>query len=297
MKILIPSAITNDRLISSSVAEDDAALWNPDITYVVGERVMRLTTHRVYEALVAGAESTPPELAPLRWLDLGPTNRWAMFDGQVGSMTSAPQQITVTIAPGAISGLALLEIEGTGYSVTMHDGIDGSVVYERTGSLDITSIGDWLVYFTADFSFRSELTLTDLPVSFGGQSTISITGPGAVSVGSLIVGSVQQLGGTEMGATLGIRDYSRKTTDEFGRTSVAVRAYAKRLNARVVLQPINLPGVYRTLAQVRATPCVWIASDDARLDTLSVYGWAKDFQIDVAYRDLHYCSLEIEGLI
>ena len=55
--------------------------------------------------------------------------------------------------------------------------------------------------------------------------------------------------------------------------------------------------VQRVLADVRATPCVWIGADDAQLYApLIVYGWYRDFSIDVAYPTTSYVSLEVEGL-
>jgi hypothetical protein len=50
------------------------------------------------------------------------------------------------------------------------------------------------------------------------------------------------------------------------------------------------------ISNLRATPCVWVPSDDATLDACIVYGWAGSFSIDAQTRAKHYCSLQVEGL-
>ncbi len=54
--------------------------------------------------------------------------------------------------------------------------------------------------------------------------------------------------------------------------------------------------MYRKLADLRATPCVWVGSDKPELDPLVVFGFYKDFQVEVAYHTVSFCTLEIEGL-
>jgi hypothetical protein len=110
----------------------------------------------------------------------------------------------------------------------------------------------------------------------------------------LLVGRQLDLGDTEHGADVGIIDYSRKETDQFGVTSVVERAYAKRMTAKVVMDTTAIDVVLTALASLRATPVLWIGSEI--FDSLTVYGFYKEFSIDIAYPTVSYCSLTIEGL-
>ena len=47
-------------------------------------------------------------------------------------------------------------------------------------------------------------------------------------------------------------------------------------------------------AALRATPVLWIGSES--FESLTVYGFYKEFSIDIAYPTVSYCSLTIEGL-
>jgi hypothetical protein len=60
----------------------------------------------------------------------------------------------------------------------------------------------------------------------------------------------------------------------------------------------DLNKVQRFLYNIRATPVLWMASDDPNLAEVSyVYGFYKDFSTTIAYPDVSMCNLEIEGLI
>ena len=72
------------------------------------------------------------------------------------------------------------------------------------------------------------------------------------------------------------------------------RAYAKRMTVPIAVLTPNVDEVARRLTQIRATPVVWIGA--SRFDQSIVYGFAKDWSIDLAYDQVSFCSLTIEGL-
>ena len=53
-------------------------------------------------------------------------------------------------------------------------------------------------------------------------------------------------------------------------------------------------GLDEAAAALRATPVLWIGSES--FESLTVYGFYKEFSIDLAYPTVSYCSLTIEGL-
>ena len=46
---------------------------------------------------------------------------------------------------------------------------------------------------------------------------------------------------------------------------------------------------------MRAKPVVWIGDDG--FDAMKIYGFVKEFSIDVAYETEAYCSLTVQGLV
>jgi hypothetical protein len=81
-------------------------------------------------------------------------------------------------------------------------------------------------------------------------------------------------------------------------TSRVQRDYSRRMSTQVVVENTTLRRIYQLLATLRATPCVWIGVDD--LDTFTpmlVYGYYRDWSVDIAYLSHSICTLEIEGMI
>ncbi|MDX9843920.1 MAG: hypothetical protein RBT42_09205 [Aquabacterium sp.] len=294
MKIIKPTVITDAKLVSSSIPENDHPVWSAATAYAKGDRVILVSTHSIYQRLVAGTTAASPDVDPENWQRVGPTNRWAMFDRAVGSLSSATDTMTVTLEPGIVRALALVDVAAAEAIVTMTDGAE--TVYSRTVDMrDESNVIDWESYFFGDFLVRKTvMTLTDLPPYLNGQVTITLNGTGPVSIGTVAVGSIFNLGVTVHGMSLGIIDYSVKSTDSFGVTAVVERAWAKRMTAQVVLDTTRVDEVHRQLAATRATPAVWIGGD--RIDQSVIYGFFKDWSIDVAYASKSYCSLTIEGL-
>jgi hypothetical protein len=296
MKVIKPVAVTDAVLISSTAPETDYSAWAAGTAYSVGNRVIRTSTHRIYERLIAGTTATAPELDAVNWIDIAPTNRWAMFDNEVSTQTALASPLTVVIKPGFVNGIALFGLVGDSLTVTVRDGLAGSVVYSRTLALDGTILADWYQYFFEPYVQRADVVLTDLPPYGDAHITLTLTGSGTVKCGIVALGTVYTLGDTQQGASVSIVDYSRKETDAFGVTSFVQRAYSKRMSVNLLLANAQLNKTQRVLADLRASPAAWVGTDAPGYEPLTVYGFYKDFSIDIAYPQLSYCSLEIEGL-
>ena len=296
MKLIRPTTLTDAMLTSSTAPENDHPVWVSGTTYAVGARVILTATHRRYEAL-AVSKGVNPASDPTKWLDLGPTNRWAMFDDRVGTATTRAGSLQVVLAPGATDSLALIDTDAESATVTLS--VAGVQLYNRAQNFNAggNAIDSWFAWFFEPLGKKSSMLFLDIPVYETGVLTVSIARDNPadlVSCGTLLIGRQFDIGDTEHGVDLGIIDYSRKETDQFGVTSVVERAYAKRMTARVVMPTAAIDDVHRTLAAIRATPVLWIGSEG--FESLTVYGFYKEFAIDLAYPTVSYCSLTIEGL-
>lgn len=298
MKIIRPVAITDTILTSSNVAETEYTAWSSSTAYVSGNRC--IYSHKIYECLV-GHTNAQPDLNTSgdtpKWLDLGATNRWRMFDTLNGSVTSNTTSIAVSLAMGTVvDSVALLGVTGDTVSVVMTDPADG-VVYSYTAALVVhDDITDWYTYFFGEFQAQDTVVITDLPPY--PDATIAVTVSAAtgetVMVGTMVAGKSKYIGETQYSPELSITDYSRKTTDDFGNYTIVERAYSKRLSCDVMLDNSAMRNTFATLAAYRTTPLVWVGSDD--YEALTAYGFYKSFRITVPYPDKSICTLDIEGL-
>ena len=267
--LLNPVDVTSAMIVATNVPEADYPAWEAGTSYALGARVIKTATHRIYESAAIGNLGNDPAGESGLWIDVGPTNRWAMFDQALGTATTRADGISITLAPGAIDALALLDVVGTSVRVQAPGG------YDQTIPVDAKST-----------------TFLDLP-GVVGNVIVTVSGAGDVAVGTLLVGKVAELGITEESPTAGITDFSRKEVDDFGEATVVQRAWAKRMSTRALIRTDAIDLVADRIAAVRARPVLWIG--DSGKDSLTIYGFFKDFSIEVG-ETISKVSLSIEGL-
>ena len=296
MKVIRPIAITDAMLLSSSVPENDYAVWSSATTYAVGNRVIK--GHRIWESLQAANLNKDPETdksVPPWWLRVSSTNRWRMFDEAVNSQTTATVSMVVEVQPGAVNTVGLVELTGSNVRVQLFDGT--TLVYDSMQSIDDTPIYDWWSYFYEVYNPASTLIFQNVPSYLNGRIVVTVTGS-SVGCGELVFGTSYDLGETKAGASAGITDYSRKTTNEFGVVDIVQRAYSKRASVQVLLDADSLRRTQALLANLRSTPCLWVGETNTlRFSPLVIYGFFRDFQLEIPGPVLALCSLEIEGMI
>ena len=300
MRLIKPVEITPAKLISSNVPETDYPAWVSTTTYPIDTKV--ILNHHIYQALAAvpagvtpGAEVVTAE-NPAKWLDLGSTNRWRMFDNKVESLTTNPGTIVVTIKPGAVvNSLALFNLQGKSVTVTMVDALEGEV-YRKEVSLVDAAVTNWYDWFFEPVGRRTDLVILDMPAYGSANVVLTIdAGPEVAAVGHLVVGAAKQIGTALYGSAVGINDYSRKSTDDFGNTVVIQRSFSNRAEFDVALDTSEVTRVRRLLAELRATPVVWIGEETYEATIL--FGFYKDFQIVFSGPTVSDCSLTVEGVI
>jgi hypothetical protein len=295
MRVIKPISIGDTELISSSAPETDYAVYSPATNYVVFDRV--IYNHKVYECVQTPNTGNVPDVSPLFWAVVGPTNRWAMFsDNEISTQTVLTSPLTVVLKTGYVNSMALFGLVGSSVWITVRNGIAGPVVYSATKVLDGTIIADWYQYFFEPKVQLTEVVFSNLPPYSDMHITVDIFGTGTVKCGVLAVGSSYFLGETELGASIGIIDFSRKETSAAGVTSFNKRKFSKRMTTQLWLDNANLNKVEQILVDLRATPCAWIGTEVAGFEPLTVFGFYRDFSLDIAYQKQSYCHLEIEGL-
>lgn len=298
MKLIRPTTITPAMLTACNVPENDYTAWSSGTTYVAGNRC--LYSHKIYECLV-GHTNAQPDINTTgttpKWLDCGYDNRWKMFDAVVGSQTSQATSITLTLVPGLIDSIAFLDVSAGTIQITMTDPVEGVVYTDTFDMVTKTHISNAYEYFFEPIILDDALVAMGLPAYSAASIDIVITNTGGTAaVGTLIVGAQKELGGTQYDPTISITDYSKKEVDAFGNYTVLQRAFSKKLSCELFVLNSAVDDLQRTLAGYRATPVVWVGTDDGSFSSMIIYGFYKSFSITIPYPTASTCSLEIEGL-
>lgn len=301
LAVVSPVTLTDTMLVSTNVPETDHAPWAVGTTYGMGARVILTSTHKVYESLQASNLGKDPVTQAAWWIEVKPTNRWAAFDTSNSSQTVTPggttPKITYEIKPGvAISSVSLLNISNaTGLTVTITDPTYGEV-YAKTVDMSAVQLSsDWWSWFFSTRVRPTQFVVSDLPSYPNATLKVELTGSSALAVGVILFGQVRRFGlGVQTGARVGITDYSRKETNDYGDTVVVQRAFAKRTSFSSLIEWNEVDALQTFLAGIRATPCLWIVS--TRYESTIVFGFYKSFETLISYALYADCNLEIEGL-
>jgi hypothetical protein len=236
---------------------------------------------------------------PAFWHDIGPTNRWAMFDNVNGTVTRDAALIDVTVnLTGRVDSVALVNLANAVTARIIVSTVADGTLYDQTFSLvSSDGIGDWYDYFFEEIDHKSKLLITGLPVYANPSLRMVLTGNGTAPVecGTFVVGMSKDLGETlHDGAQVGIHDYSRKEADAFGNSILVERAFADIGSFKTVALKSQVDGIRKALAAMRATPAVY--SGSAEYDATLIFGWFKDFNVEIEYPLTSLLSIELEGL-
>ena len=300
MKLIKPVVVTDSILVSTTVPENDYAAWSSGTTYAIGNRVIVVSVHKVYESLInANLNNNPVTDDGTKWLEVGATNRWKAFDKKIGDpvvqVTSA--QYVLSDPDSNVTAVALFGLQGISANVTVTDAVDGQIYNETISLIDNGNVIDWFTYFFEGQALLEEALFLNIPPYFGSDVQITVTNATGenVNIGQIVFGFLSELGLTTYGTSISIEDYSRKETDTFGNFIIVERAFAQLVDYNVSYPTQNSRKIQSTLAKYRATPIVYIGSEDTAYGTV-VYGFYRRFDLTLETPSYSLGAIEVEGL-
>ena len=296
MKV-IKSIETNDAILTySNITEDEHPTWLSGTSYKALDRV--IYQHKIYERVITGAGTTPPNLDLVNWMFISATNKYRMFDNILYSVSSRVGGIHFTLTPSqVVESITLLNLNAYSVRVVVTDPSFG-VVYDQTKLLtSVSDVVDYYTYFISPIVAKQNTAIfTDLPISPTGTIDVYIESGGAlVSVGEVVYGVKKTVGRTNYGTSIGIKSYSRKETDEFGNITVVKRKNSKYCEYDIDIDNYMLSDVQRFFSDIDSVPCVFIGNDG--MEELIVFGFYSDFKATISYPTHSKCTLRVEGLL
>jgi len=310
INIMAPNAITAAMITSTNITpEDPNPAWNSGTTYTTGQRAYSASTHRVYESLQNSNLNKDPTLPANQvdsqgngtwWLDLGPTNLWAMFDAMVSTQSARANNLTITLRPGSFNGFALFALDGDHIHITARQSPGGPIYYEYDADLEDSAPPDYYEYFFDPFKPQTQLIATGLPPYASAEITFEITKvTGDAKIGMLAIGVFSSIGAPLRGASVEPQDYSFISTDQFGTTTITKRRNATGLVISGKSDVTDASVVLDTIKRLLGTPVVVIGSTKANYQGMTVFGlvsgrmvYAPDNAVDEVT-----LNLTVKGLV
>ena len=306
MNMIRPTTITDAMLVSSDVPETDYDEYNPATTYGENDYVMETASgvHRIYQSLQAAntgnALPVLPATSTAWWLEISPTNRWKVFDQVVQTQTSQAASMEYVLEPGLFDAIALLNLEATSVQIVIDDPVEGEVYNETTNLVTTLPYSDWYLYFFEPALRDTDVIKTDLcavgtPPYTNAEVTITITNTtGNAECGAIVFGMQAYLGALNYGAKAGNIDYSVKDVDAFGNVTITERSYSKRMRCPLTINNSVVDYVKQQLDIYRATPLVFVGHEDFNM--FIMYGFIKDYEIELVNHSYSHCDLAVDGL-
>lgn len=304
LSVLIPVDITGGSVFQSSTAtEADYSAWNSGTTYALGDRCISTTTHKIYESAAASNTNHDPTDINNRvgtttwWIEVSPTNRWKMFDGQSSSQTTVASPLTVVLRPGFIGSLYAGNLIGDQAVITVKDSPGGTTVFSETIQLENSFPPDWYEYFFSPFSQQPDLLIDDIPPYYTCEVTFTMTATtGNVACGMFQVGDLRPIGLSLYGAASEPKTYSYIQIDDFGNNQIIRRNSARDMSVTAIVELDYANTALDIITSVLDVPSVWTASPVPEYSGLRVFGLGSAKHVyDLPLTGK--CDITIKGLI
>lgn len=253
--------------------------YNSGTTYAIGNTCSG--NNRCYESLTAGNVDNDlpvlPETQTAHWIDVGPTNRYAMFDLSRNTQTVLASPLTVVITPGrrintvGLAGLYANQVQISATSATALAQTGNANCYPNAYTASATGIFDLNArialdgyqYCFAPFSTLPSMVVFDIPPYSDIVITVVITGTsGNVKCGALVVGTYVYLGDAIDTANSPGLNFSTVTRDLYGNATLVPRRTLPQLNATTSINSIRVNEVLAARVVLNAVPALYTLVDD-----------------------------------
>ena len=302
MITILPIAITDAILTSTNIAEPDVGefIWDAGTPYALGDVRIRKTTHKKYENILAGTDAGLPENTPLRWIEVGSTNRYAMFDTLRNTQTVSTSPLTVTITPGLrTDAVSVMAMDGDTVNIKVIN--ESITAYDYTQTLSTREVYDWYDYFFEPFTSIASIVKFDLPPYTTGSIVVTITSAdNVVKCGAVVIGNQSYLGAVEYNAISDEPNFSRIEREFDGTATLIPRRSIPKTNQTLFTDKTLINKIRATRRALNAVPTVFSGLDDKNTDgyfeALLILGIYKRFEIDIGHPTTAKINLEIEEI-
>ncbi len=274
--------------------------YNGAHNYDVDDYCQDNTNHLIYRSLVASNNGHALTDAT-KWEEVGPTNKWSMFDFTRSTRTSVPLTFTAVFAPGErCNSFALSGIRANTYSLTVTSTAGGGTVYSASGSLNTRETLGWYDYFFGSFSTQESLVFFDIPPYSDAIFTITLTATsGNAELGACIVGNYVYIGETQYTAVSDVLNFSTIERDDDGNATLTPRRNVPKTSQQVWCDKMRVNKVRQLREDLNATPAIWYGindESDGYFESLSILGIYKEFVINVAMPEKAVITLTLEEI-
>jgi hypothetical protein len=303
MRVVPGIEITPAKMIINALPDMDYPAYSTTKAYAVGDFV---TIDRInYQALVANTNRHPvtDTVTPAAWQNLGWINKYRMFNKnigntwKIGTFTSAPEVIDVTIRPGQrINAIGMVGVFASSVRVIMTVPGVTDPVYDKTFAMSLKAGGSWYQYYFGQFVTKDNLAEFDLPPFNNADIRVIVSAPGGTArVGMMVIGWAKTIGTAVYGTSLGRKKYSTIKEDFDGGVTITKRGQRRSIDFQVVLSGDQISSTQRTLDAVDDIPSLYVGSSE--LEYTVIVGIFDDFDTGLPTYNRGEYALKVRSLM
>lgn len=298
MKVIAPIDVSGI-ITSYNVPASSNHAWDSGTTYALGDKVC--VGQYDYESLAASnIGNNPVTDGGVKWLNLGPSNKWAMFNKKsgntwlIGTKTTNPNTIDITFSPGrVVNAIGLVGVVADTVLVEMIVG--GATVYSREISVSTKTAVNWYDYYYGDFVTRESIAYTDLPAYANAQIRVLATNSGETAeIGMMVIGNQHDLGWSIWGTTTGLENYSLSKADDFGNILSIERGSRNTIDFECRNYLGQVGNIKRILKPLKDKAAMYVGAED--VEGTLIVGKVENFNLTFANAALVEFSLSILSL-
>ena len=198
--------------------------------------------------------------------------------------------ITITLDQ-RIDALALLGL----------DNVSNILITTTYGGTTLTLVNKSNSYVSNGITiyYPSYLAL-DLQPYYGLIITITLTGTGIIKCGNCILGTYENIGFVQRGASVDTINFSTVDRDLYGNATLIQRRNIPKISTSLILDNTKINKVTRLREYLNAKPAVWSGLDqsvsDSYYESLLVLGFYKNFTINIDNPIAITINLELEEI-
>lgn len=285
----------NFTLTKTNAPKDSYKTYQAGMSVIEGEII-------IYEEQKYKAAKAAPnmQLSPDKdintFVHIGAINEKAMIDGFITTQTIKKdgQSLKFSIDTGKsrINCFSLFNIDGEKITITRA----GKTIYEK--SLITKKSSSWWEYFYERGKEYERTIIINIPMLFG-EFEVEITpNKFGANLGHFSAGQKMLLGPTELGAEIGVIDYSKKFKNEYGDITIIKGRTARYMNLDVVIDTRAADKISETITKTLGTLTTFIGDEkDSGIKSLIVFGFLRDYNIKITSDQTSSMSLNIEGIV
>ena len=295
MQVIAAITLTDENILEYRVKPDPYSTWDSTTVYRRGRKVIVQDGYnKIYESVYPQSGMYPPgntDQEQPAWILVRPVNLWSMLGSVPDQRTQNNDEIYLKLAPKArVNAIGVHGVEANYINVKVWDA-QSNLVEDRTVNLSYTTTHDSVVV-TGRYT---DTVIVHLPEHPQGVIEVTLAAPGEkVFCETMTFGEARALGTTQPSARVTGIDPSLKAFDVFGRAYVQKRDMERSVSASVAIPWRKVDYTHKALADLRATPATWVASDAIPISI--VYGMYRDFEISLSNRQVGLCNLDIQPI-